>query len=76
MVDDYILDKVLDKIKKTVDIEKFDDTKILIEIDDKFPDDVTLKDVVIFITCVLKSDDKLYPQIFSEEVLVTENACK
>ena len=39
--------------------------------DDKFPDDVTLKDVIIFITCVLKSDDKLYPQIFSEEVLVT-----
>ena len=31
MVDDYILDKVLDKIKKIVDIEKFDDTKTLIE---------------------------------------------
>ena len=34
MVDDYTLDKVLDKIKR-IDIEKLDDTKILIETDDK-----------------------------------------
>ena len=34
MVDDYTLDKVLDKIKR-LDIEKLDDTKILIDTDDK-----------------------------------------
>ena len=31
MVDDYILDKALNKIKKKLDIEKLDDTKILID---------------------------------------------
>ena len=31
MVDDNILDKVLDKIKNIIGIEKLDDTKILIE---------------------------------------------
>ena len=30
MVDDYMLDKVLDKIKKIIGIEKFDNAKILI----------------------------------------------
>ena len=42
MVDDYIIDKVLDKIKEIIRIEKFDDTKILIDTDDKLPDDITL----------------------------------
>ena len=31
MVDDYMLDKVLDKIKMILGIEKFDNTKILIK---------------------------------------------
>ena len=43
MVDDYMLDKVLDKIKEILDTEKFDDTKTLMEIDDKLPDDINLK---------------------------------
>ena len=34
MVDDYIVDKVLDKIKEIIGIEKFDDTRILIDKDD------------------------------------------
>ena len=34
MVDDYIVDKVLDKIKEIIGIEKFDDTRILIDTDD------------------------------------------
>ena len=46
---DNILDIVLDKIKKLIDTEKFD---------------VTLKDVVILITCVTKYGDKFYPQLF------------
>ena len=39
------------------------DTKNLIDTDD-FPDDITLKDVVILITCVTKYGDKFYPQLF------------
>ena len=43
MVDDYMLDKVFDKIKQTTGIEKLDDTKFLIDTDYKLPDDITLK---------------------------------
>ena len=45
MVDDYMLDKALDKIKEIMVIEKFDDTKILINADDKLSDDITFKKV-------------------------------
>ena len=47
MVDDYMLGKVLVKIKEIIGIEKIDDTEILIDTDDKLPDYVTLKCVVI-----------------------------
>ena len=53
-VDDHMLDKSLDKIKKKIGIEKFEDTEILIDTDDKFPDDITLKNVVILMTCLIK----------------------
>ena len=43
MVDDYMLNKVLEKIKEIISIEKFDDTKILIHRNDKLPDGITLK---------------------------------
>ena len=43
MVDDYKLDKVLDKSKETIGTEICDNTKTLIEKDDKLLDDVTLK---------------------------------
>ena len=36
-------DKVLDQMKEIIDIKKSDDTKILIEADDKLSDDFTLK---------------------------------
>ena len=39
MVDNYMLNKVKDKTKEILDIEKNDDTKILIDADDKIPDD-------------------------------------
>ena len=58
MVGDYMLDKVLDKIKMIIGIKKFEDTKILIEADDKLLDDVTLKNVVIIITCAIKNAEK------------------
>ena len=64
MIDDNILVKVLGKVK-IINIEKFDDTKILIDTDDKLPDDITLKNVVILITCVIKDGDK-----FFEETLI------
>ena len=35
MVNNYILDKILDKAKEIIGILKFDDTKILIKTDDK-----------------------------------------
>ena len=69
MVGDYMQDIVLDKIKKLIGIEKFDSFKILIDIDDKFPDGSTFKNVAILITCVIKNDGKLYPQIFLEKAL-------
>ena len=54
MVTDYMIDKAWDKIKETTGIVKFDDTKILNDTDDKLPDYITLRNVVIFITCVIK----------------------
>ena len=43
MIDDYMLDKVLEKIKDIIGIKKFDDTKILIDIPDKQADEVSSK---------------------------------
>ena len=37
--------------------------------DDKLPDDITFKNVLILMTCVIKDDDKFYPQPFLEETL-------
>lgn len=39
MIGNDVLDEKLDKIKEIIDMEKFDDTKILIETDDKLADD-------------------------------------
>ena len=43
MVDDYVLNKVLDKTEEIIRT----DTKILIDTDNKLPDDITLKKVVM-----------------------------
>ena len=59
-----MLNKVLEKINMRIRIT-IDDIKILIETNDKFSD-VTLNNVVILITCVLKGDNKFYQQIFLE----------
>ena len=69
MLDDYMLDKVSGKIKEIIGTEEFHNTKILIDTDDKLPDDITLKNVVILMTCVVKDDDKFYPQLLLEEIL-------
>ena len=57
IADDYTLDKVLGKIKMIISIEEFNDTKIIVETDDKLPDDVTLKIAVLLITCVSRIKD-------------------
>ena len=54
MVHYNILDKILDKIRKIIGYEKFDDTKFLIDTDNKLPDGVILKNAMIWITCVIK----------------------
>ena len=46
---------------------KFDETKVLIDTDDKLPEDITFKNVVILLTYVMKDGgDKYYPQVFLE----------
>ena len=52
-VNDYILDKVLDKIKETNSIVKFDGTKLFIDTDDKLPDYIDWKIFVLLITLLL-----------------------
>ena len=52
-----MLDRVLDKIKMKIGIENFDDTKILIDTDDTLTDEITLKNVVILILCIIKDGE-------------------
>ena len=67
MTDDYMLHNILDQIKKIIYIQKFDDAKILIKTDNRLPDDINSKNVVILITCIIRGDERFYPQIFLEE---------
>ena len=53
MLNSNILNKVLDKVKEVIDIEKFDHVKIVIKADDKIPTDTTLKNFMILITCII-----------------------
>ena len=64
-----MLDRALDKIKEIIGIEKFNDTNISIDTDDKVLDEIIFKNVVILMACVIKGDDKFYPKIFLEEAL-------
>ena len=52
------IDKVLGEIKERIEIENFDDTEILIFTNNKLPNYITFKNVVILMTCVTKDDDK------------------
>ena len=72
MVDDCMLDKVLDKIKEIIIIEKFDNTKTLIDTGDKFPNDITLTKCCDFKTCVIKDGNKFYSQLFLEKSLLVK----
>ena len=72
MVADYMLNKVLGKIKETLSVGKFDDTKTLIDPDDKLPNDIALRKAVILMTCVIKDGNKFYPRIFLDHALYDE----
>ena len=61
--------KVLNNIREIIGIEKFDDTKISIDIDDKLLHDITFKNIAILMTCVVKDDGKFYLQLFLQEAL-------
>ena len=39
------------------------------ELDDKLQDDITLKNPVILMFCVIKDSDKFHSKLFLEEVL-------
>ena len=52
-----------------IDIEKFDNTEIFIDTDDKLSEDTTLKNVVILMTCAIKDNGKIYSQLFLGEAL-------
>ena len=49
-----MLDKALDRIKKVIVIKKIDNYNILIDTNDELPDNITLKNAMIFMTCVIK----------------------
>ena len=59
------------RLKKIL-IEKSDDTKILIDTDNKLSDGITLKRIVILVTCVIKHGIKFYTQLFLEHALSNE----
>ena len=67
-----MLNKVLDKIKEIIGTEKFDDTKILIDTDDKLPNCISLKRFVIIMISVIKNDGKFYSQLLLEKALYDE----
>ena len=69
MVDDFMVNKELGKIKEIISIEKFDDTMILINTDDKLSHDITLKRYVKLITCAIKNGNIFYPELFSDHTL-------
>ena len=51
IIDDYILKKILNKSKEIISVEKLIVTTILIDTDDKLPDDITFKKLYINDVC-------------------------
>ena len=59
MVDIYVLNKVIGRIIKMIWIGEFDNTKIVNDTDDIWPDDITLKNAVVLMTSAI-IDGKFY----------------
>ena len=57
-----MLDKVLNKIKMIIGTEKLDNAKI--ETDEKLPDDIALKNVMILVASLLKMIKKIINKYF------------
>ena len=72
MVDYYMVDKVLYEIQETLDIEKLDESKILINRNDKLSNDITLIRVAILMSCAIRNGNKFCPQIFQDHVICDE----
>ena len=72
MVDDYMVDKVLDKVKEIIGIEKIDDTKILIITDDQLSHNIILNRFAILLTCFMRDGNKFYPHQFLDHALYDE----
>ena len=66
-----MLDKVLNKIKETMVIVKCDNTKILIDTDDKLPGYNTLN-IVTLMTCVIENGKFYFPILLEEESLLNK----
>ena len=60
---------MLEKVKEIIGIEQFGDTKISIHTNNKLLDDISFKNVVILMTCIIKVYSKFYLQMFLEEAL-------
>ena len=56
-------------------IEQFDDARIVIDTDDKLPDNITFKKIVILMMGVINSN-KCYLHLFLEYELYDEKVCK
>ena len=67
--DGYMLDKVLNRIKEIIRIEKLDKTRTLIDADDKLSQVITFKNFVILVTWVTKDGNKLYQQFFRKIIV-------
>ena len=71
MVDDYILNKVLDKIKEAAGIEMFDNTKILMDTDKNYQIILVLKSCCVC-DMVIKNVNQFYPQLYLSHTLHEE----
>ena len=52
------------------------DTKILMNTDDKFLDNISFKRLVILMVCVIKDDNKFYPHKFYPVLLACVSSVK
>ena len=68
MADDDTLYKVLQKIKR-IGIENLHDIRIQIDTDGKLSDDISLKNAMILIICIIEDSDKF---IFLQKVFYDE----
>ena len=58
MIVDYVLDQVLERNKKKLNSEEFDNIKILVDTDDILSDKITLKNAAALKASVIKDDGK------------------